>query len=91
MALNNALVEGSILNGAKILFSATYAVSGGIHWNPVNWVNYQSGRIPGIPAPNLIHILSGISLHRENHIQKKVHRIPEIPVIPVGITGIRPE
>jgi len=30
-------------------------------------------------------------LHRENCIQKKVHQIPEIPVIPAGITGIQLE
>ena len=76
------------LVGAKFLFSATCALSGGIQWNLVNWVNYQSSRVLRIPAPNLINILSRIGLHRENYIQKKVHWIWDIPVTLVGITGI---
>ena len=58
---------------------------------PVIPGDYESGQIPGIPGVNLMIIPAGILLQRESTCQKKVHRIPEIPEIPFGITGIRPE
>jgi hypothetical protein len=58
---------------------------------PVESGDYESGQIPVIPVENSMIIPTGIMLHRENYIQKKVHQIPEIPEIPAGQTGIRPE
>jgi hypothetical protein len=84
--------EGSISVDMKLLFvlSKTRAVRF-VRWNPVESSDYESGQIPVIPVEISMIIPTGIVLHRENYIQKIVHRIPEIPENPAGLTGIRPE
>src|ERR1700723_1238956 len=82
--LSDHEIGGSIFNRNKSFISVNTCSPVSIQWNPVF-------KIPEIPAANLIIIPSGIILHRENCIQKKVHRIPEISQIPAGQTGIRPE
>ena len=61
--------------------------SGGVWWNLVIPVNYESGKILVILVENSMIILTGIVLHGENYIPKKVHQIPEIPEILAGIGG----
>jgi len=39
----------------------------------------------------MLIILAGISLNRVNYISKICHWNPGIPLIPAGLTGIRPE
>ena len=58
---------------------------------PVESSDYESSQIPVIPVENSMIIPTGIMLHGENYIQKKVHWIPEIPEIPAGQTRIQPE
>ena len=48
----------------------------------------ESGQILVIPVEISMIIPTGIVLHRENYIQKKVHQIPEIPEILARQTGI---
>ena len=47
-----------------------------IWWTLVNPGDYGSSQTPGILGVNLMIILAGIVLHRENYIQKKVHWNP---------------